>query len=116
MRIMHGLAVEFSPVVRRALAASRRGPVIALPIVQPMIYVAIEMVRPMKPRSCTDKNAASEPFRPVVTVRRTGVRRFLVVAVGANRRFANAHRNLRRCPVASSEVVLSPFVSASSSR
>jgi hypothetical protein len=53
--IMHRLAVKFCTMFRRMLAAPRHRPVVALPIVEMMIDVSIEAVRPVKPGSSPDK-------------------------------------------------------------
>jgi hypothetical protein len=97
MRVMHGLAMELSPMVDWVLATPRRRPVVALAIVKMVVYVAIEVIRPMKPRTSPDKYATGEPFRTVITIRRAGIRGFFVIAVGANRRSTNFHRHLSGC-------------------
>ena len=58
MSVMHCLTVKLCTVFRRSLAARWHGPVIALAIVQMMIHVSIEMLRPMEPRSRTNEYAA----------------------------------------------------------
>lgn len=42
-------------------------------------------VKPVEPRSRADKHSAHKPLRPVISIRRAGIRRIRVVAVYANR-------------------------------
>src|ERR1700691_6456379 len=95
MRVMHRLAVELRAVFRRMFTSCGRWPVIALAIVQVMIDVSVEVIRTMKPRTCADEYTASEPLRPIVTIRRAVIRRYFVVPVRTDRRFADTNRNLR---------------------
>jgi len=41
--IMHRLSVELCAVLRRMLAARRKGPVIAMAVVEVMIYVPVKV-------------------------------------------------------------------------
>ena len=56
MRVMHRLAVKLCTVLRGPLTARRRGPVIALAIIEMMIDVPVEMLRPMEPRTSADED------------------------------------------------------------
>ena len=58
MRIMHGLSAKLFMVFHRALSARRQGPMVTLAIVEMMIDVSIEVLRPMKPWSGPDEHAA----------------------------------------------------------
>lgn len=49
-------------------------------------------VKPVKPRSRSNKHAAHEPFRPVIAIRRARVRRIGIVSVGAYRCRPNIRR------------------------
>ena len=51
------------------LAALRIGPVIAMVRIVVVINMAVKIVRPMKPGSGSDEDAAAEPLRAVITVR-----------------------------------------------
>ena len=93
--IMHCLAVELRPVIRRVLAARGHRSVVPLPVIQMMIYMAIEVVRAVEPRSSADEHAARNPFRAVISVWGAIVRRLFVVPVWANGRCANLHGYLR---------------------
>ena len=93
--IMHCLAVKFSAMFSRPLAARRHGSVITLAIVELMIDVSVEVVGTVEPRSRTDEYPAREPFRAVVAIGSAVVRWNLVIAVRACRRFSDAHRDLR---------------------
>ena len=55
--VMHCLTVKLCTVFRGSLAAPWHGPVVALAIVEVMIHVSIEVLRPMEPRSRTDEYA-----------------------------------------------------------
>ena len=56
--IMHCLAVKFRAMFRRTLAARWHRPVISLAIVEMMINVSIEVIRPMKPGTRADEHTA----------------------------------------------------------
>ena len=55
MYIMHCLAVKLGAVFGRTLAARRHWPMVALAVVEMMIYVSVEMIGPMIPRPRSDK-------------------------------------------------------------
>ena len=76
MHIMHCLTVKFCAVLRRSGAARRETPVVALAIVELMIDVSVEVIRPVIPRASADEDtAASEPLGPIVAIRSAIVRR-----------------------------------------
>jgi len=58
MRVMHGLAVKFRAVFRWTFTASRKTSMVAFAIVEMMIDVSVEMIRPVKPGSRPDENTA----------------------------------------------------------
>ena len=95
MYVMHRLAVKLCAVFRRSRATRRHCAVVALAIVELMIDVAVEMIRPVVPRPSADEDtAASEPLGPIIAIRSAVVRRSLVVPVGAHRRYSDAHCDL----------------------
>jgi hypothetical protein len=94
MDIMHRVPVELCAMLSRMLAAGRQGAVIALSIVEVMIYVPVKVFRPVKPGSRADKNAARKPLWPVVAVWRAIIRGNLVIAIGTNRRLSDTDCNL----------------------
>ncbi len=94
MRIVHGASVELHPVLRWMLAARRHRAVIALAVIEVMIYVPIKVGWAVKPGSRADEHAARKPFRSVVTIRRAVIRRNLVIAIRTNRRFTDTDCNL----------------------
>jgi hypothetical protein len=51
--------------------------------IKTVIYMAVKVIRAVKPRASTDEDTAGEPFRTVVAVGSTGVRSEVVVAVRA---------------------------------
>ena len=65
----------------RRLPVRRHMPVVAMVGIEVVIYVAVEVPGPMKPRPCANEDAAVEPFRAVVAVGSAIVRRVIVVAV-----------------------------------
>ena len=58
MSVVHCVAVELRTVLGRTLSACREASVIALAIVQMMIHVSVEVLRPVEPRSRTDEYTA----------------------------------------------------------
>jgi len=97
MRIMHGLAMKFRAMIRRALAARREAAVIPLPVVQVVIHMPVKMIAPMKPGPRTDEDAAVVPLRSVIPIGRALVWRSLIVAIGAIRLHTNFDPYLCRC-------------------
>lgn len=99
MWIVHCLAVELRAVIHRVRSTLGEGSMVALPIIQMMVDMAVEVVRSVEPGSSADKYAACEPFRAVVSVRRAIVRRLFVVPIRANWWRANLDGYLRGGPV-----------------
>jgi len=85
-KIVHGLTAKRNSLRSGHGAASWQRSVITAPDIEGMIHMTVEVSRPVIPRACPDKDAAVEPFRPVVAIRRAIVRRRLVIAVRTNRR------------------------------
>jgi hypothetical protein len=77
-------------------ATCRKSPVIAEARIEVAVDMTIESVA-MMPRSSAEKDAAVEPLRPIVAIRRTVVRSIAVVAISTHRRCADvdSDRNLR---------------------
>lgn len=48
-----------------------------------VVYMAVEVIRAMKPWAGANENTARKPFRPVVAVGSTAIRRGVIVTVGA---------------------------------
>src|ERR1700722_8648044 len=94
---MHSLPVKLPPAIRWMLPACWHWPMISLAIVEMMIDVSIETIRPVVPGACTDEYAACEPFGPVITIRCAVVRRNFIVSVWTNGRRPDADGNLRLC-------------------
>ena len=95
MRVMHGLAVELRPVLRRMLAASRVSTTIAPAVIEIVIHMAVESIPPMKPRTGPDEQAARIPFRAVIAVWSAVVRGLFVISVRAFWCSADLNANLR---------------------
>src|ERR1700722_6136103 len=94
MYVMHCLTMKLLPVLRWALPSRGHGPVVALAIVESMIDVSVEMIRPVIPRSSPYEYAAREPLRAIVTVRGAAIRGALLVSVGTNRPRSNSDAHL----------------------
>jgi hypothetical protein len=103
MEIMHCISMELSAVLSGSLAARWERPVVAVAIVEMMIDVPVKAFRPVEPRSCANEYAARKPHRAVVTIRRTVIRRSLIVPVRTNRRLSDAYANLSISPLSGSE-------------
>ncbi len=58
MRIMHGLSAKLFMMFHRTLSARRQRPMVAMAIVEVMIDVSIEMLRPVEPWSGPDEYTA----------------------------------------------------------
>jgi hypothetical protein len=86
--------MKLRTVLRSSRAARWHRPVVALAIVEMVIYMPVEMVRSVVPRASPDENTASEPLRSIVAIWSAVIRRSFVVSVWANRRFADADCNL----------------------
>jgi hypothetical protein len=84
-------------VVERLRPATGKWSMVAIVRVVAVIYVPIETMRPVKPGPSTDKDAAVEPIRPIVPVRRAIVGSVVKVPVGTNRCNADSDGYLGRC-------------------
>ena len=58
MCVMHCLAVKFCTMFRRMLAARWKRPVVALPVIETVIDVSVEVLRSVEPGSRADKYTA----------------------------------------------------------
>src|ERR1700761_7183203 len=68
-----------------SLAPVRHGAAITVFRVEPIVDVAMKIGGAVEPRAGADENTAAEPFRTVVAGRRTAVRSYVVITVGAVR-------------------------------
>ena len=82
VRVMHCLAVKFRAVFRWMFTARRKTSMVALAIVEMMIDVSVEVIRPVVPRSRADENTARKPLRAIVTIWGTTIRRTFIVPYG----------------------------------
>ena len=94
MNVVHLAPMEFLPMFRRVISAMRVCPVIAMPVVERMVHMPVEIMRPVEPGTSPNEHTTREPLWTVVPVRGTVVRRNFVVSVRTNRRRTNAYRNL----------------------
>ena len=87
--------MKLCAVFRRSRAARWETPLVALAIVELMIDVPVEMIRPVVPRaSAYEYSTAAEPLGPIIAIRSAIVRRGLVMSVRATRRCSDADCNL----------------------
>jgi len=82
--IVHRLPVKLCPMIGCVFPARRETAAVALAVIQMVIHMPVEMVPATEPRSSADEDSAVIPLRSVITVRRAGVRRSLVVAPETN--------------------------------
>jgi len=68
---------------------------VAVMRVIPIVHVAIETVRAMKPGSRADEHAAHEPVRSIVAIWRTVIRCIVEIPVRTYRSRADVHDDLR---------------------
>ena len=94
MRVVHCRAMKFATGRSWMLVSRRHRTVVAVAIIQSVIYVPVEISRPMEPRARADEHAAREPFRTIIPIGSAIVRRNLIVSIGANGRRADLYRNL----------------------
>jgi len=92
---MHRVAPKRGAIFAGTVAPCRRRPVVALPKIETMIDMSVEITRTVIPRSGPDEYTAGEPLRAIIAIRSAVVRRNLIVSVRTNRRYSNADRNLR---------------------
>jgi hypothetical protein len=102
MCVMHGLTMELRAMIARVLPSTRHRSTVSMAIVKVMVYMTVKVLRPMKPRPCTNKHTARIPFGTIVAIRGAVVRRHFVISVRTDRRRSNAHRNLSWSRVAAS--------------
>jgi hypothetical protein len=78
--------VSSATAVIPASAIVTSSAIVAPSVITASITVSVESasIVAMEPGTGTDEDAASEPIRPVVAVRRTGIRGIAVIAVRAN--------------------------------
>jgi hypothetical protein len=81
----------------RPLATVWEGPTVPVFRMKPIVDVAAEIGRTMKPRASADEHTAGEPLRTIVARRRTVIRGYIVIAIRAYRSNANIHTHLCLC-------------------
>ena len=100
--VAHLVAPEVLIMIRmmmivEMLAAVR---ILTMPSIVPVeavINVTPEVVMPMEPWSCADKDASREPFRPIVAIRRAFIWRIVEIPVRALRWRPDLYRDLGVC-------------------
>ena len=83
-RIVHRLAVELRTVWPWGCATRWQRTPVAPPIVEIMINVSVEALRPVKIWARADEYSAREPFRAIVTIWGAVVGRDLVISIRAD--------------------------------
>jgi hypothetical protein len=102
MSVTHLVTMEVFHVLRMKISArgfSTGGvwSVIAMLRVVVIVYVTVEVIWAVKPRTRPDEDTAAEPLRAVVAVGSAVVRRGFVVAIRAHRSRADVDANLGLC-------------------
>jgi hypothetical protein len=100
VHVVHCFPMEWRSVRYWMLAAGWKRSVIALAIVEVMIHVPVKVIASVIPGTRSNKSTIYKPFRTVIAVWSTSVRRLLVVTIRTDGRRANLHRNLCRCGLA----------------
>ncbi len=95
MRVVHSFTAKVLMMLDRMFSSRRKWPMISMAIVEVMIHVPVEMLRPMEPGSGSDENAACEPLGAIVAIGSAIVRRLLIVPIRTYRRRSDFYRNLR---------------------
>jgi hypothetical protein len=99
--VSHFVATEIFnmaiPSISRALATGWNWAVISMLGMKVIIHVTIEVIRAMKPGTCSNKDTATKPFGTVVSIRSAVVRRHLVVPIGAYWSGADIDADLSLC-------------------
>jgi hypothetical protein len=83
-------------VVERRLSAPRQRSSVTVMGIIPVIDVAVEAMRAVKPGAGANKHAASEPIGPIVAVRSTVIGSVVEVPIGAHGGHSNVDGNLGR--------------------
>jgi hypothetical protein len=94
MLIYRRISVE---MVERRLAPYRYWSVVAVMRIETIVHMSIESVRAVEPGASSDEDPTSKPIGPIVPIWRTVVGGIVEIAIGTNRRRANADGYLRRC-------------------
>jgi hypothetical protein len=77
--------MELPAVFRRVLTAFGKMSTISLAKVEMMIDMPVKTFRSVEPGPRANEHSAGEPFRAIIAIRSTVVRRDFVVSVRANR-------------------------------
>ena len=87
--VAHFVAFEVrrihSPSWLRSFTTCRHGALVAVVRVKTVIHVADEIAPAMKPRASANEDAATKPFRPIVSSRGAGIRSDIIVTIGTLR-------------------------------
>ncbi len=89
--IMGLIALEVVELLRPML---RHRPMIPMPRVIAIIYMPMEITRPMEPRPRADKDPARKPIRPIVPIGRAVIRSIVEVPIRTPRFHPNPNGNL----------------------
>jgi hypothetical protein len=57
---------------------------VTVPRIITVVNMAIEAMRPVKPRTSPDEQPATEPIRSIVAIRRTAIGRIVIIAIGTS--------------------------------
>lgn len=84
--IAHRAAMEAVEVVSRRVVSpvGRICAMVTMMRIKVLVYMAIETTRTVKPRSSSNEDAISKPFRTIVAIRSAAVWRVVIVPVWAH--------------------------------
>ncbi len=83
-------------VIERLSAAPRQWPMIAMMRIVAIIYMSIEAMRTVEPRTRADEEAASKPVWSIVAIGSAIIRGIIEVSIWADGSRANRNADLRR--------------------
>src|ERR1700758_236448 len=84
-------------VIEGPISTLRKWTVVAMVRIEAIVHVTVEAMWAMKPGTRSDKDAAAEPFRPVVSVRSAVVWGIVEVTVWASRGHSDIDSDASRC-------------------
>jgi hypothetical protein len=84
-------------MVERRLAPYGEWSVVAVMRIETVVDMSIKSVRAVEPGTGSDERPTNKPIGPIVTIRCALVGGIVEIAIGTNRRRANADGHLRGC-------------------
>jgi hypothetical protein len=84
-------------MVERLLTASGHWSPVTMSRIIAIIYMTIEAMRTVEPRTSSNEKAAIKPIRSIVAVRRTAIGRIVIIAIGTTRFRSYVDADLSAC-------------------